>query len=289
MFLLQLLRLVMIEVIKKANAEGRAIGHFNFAELTVLKAAVELVKELKVPIILGTSEGEREFVGVKEAVTLIKSYQREGLPVFLNADHTKSLEKIKEAVEAGYDAVLFDGSELPFEENIKKTREVVEWVKAKNSSVLVEGEIGYIGSGSIVREGVPEGIQLTSVEEAVRFVRETGVDLLAPAVGNIHGIIKGGEPSLNIERVREIKEAVKILLVLHGASGNSDEDVKAAIEAGVSIVHINTEVRLAWKEALDKPLHERPQELAPYKILNEAEAAAKAVIAKKVKLFYGLA
>src|SRR3989338_6418152 len=115
----------LLDIIKKHDGMGKAIGHFNFAELTVLKAATGAARELNVPIILGTSEGERDFIGVKQAVALIKSYRAEGVPVFLNADHTKSLEKIKEAVAAGYDAVLFDGSELSLEENIKKTREVV--------------------------------------------------------------------------------------------------------------------------------------------------------------------
>ena len=262
-----------------------AIGHFNFAESTVFKAAARAARELNVPIALGTSESERDFMGVKQAAALVKSMREEGLEIFLNADHTKSLEKIKEAIEAGYDAVLFDGSELPLEENIKKTKEVVDWVKSANPNVLVEGEVGFIGSGSTVREVVPEGIQLTSVEDAVRFAKETGVDLLAPAVGNIHGIVKGGEPRLDIERISAIKQAVKIPLVLHGASGNTDEDLKAAIQAGISIVHINTEIRLAWRNALADFLAANPKEVAPYKILETAQKAAREVIYNKLKLF----
>ena len=277
------------EAIKAAEARGVAIGHFNFAESTVAEAGAEAALELGVPVILGTSEGEREFIGVEQAAALVKS-----LGVFINADHTKSLNRIKEVVAVGYDAVLFDGSELPLEENIKSTREVVEWVKAARPEVLVEGEIGYIGSSSKVHEAIPEGIQLTSVEDAVRFVKETGVDLLAPAVGNVHGIIMRtnadgtriyAEPALNIERIRAIKQAVKIPLVLHGASGNSDEDIRAAIKAGISIVHINTEIRVAWQKALHEAFHQSPGEIAPYKIMAAAKEAAKKVIVDKLKLF----
>ncbi len=273
------------EVVFEAENKKVAIGHFNFAELTVFKAAEEAARELGVPVILGCSEKEREFLG-KDLLSsiILKSH----FNIFFNADHTKSLEKVKEAVELGFNSITFDGSDLSLKENIKKTKEVVEYVKSVNPEILVEGEIGFIASGSQMRDSVPEGIELTKVEDAVRFVKETGVDMLAPAVGNIHGIIKSGEPRLDIELIKKIKEAVKIPLVLHGASGNSDEDVKAAIAAGINIIHINTEVRLAWRNELDKPLREKPEELAPYKILASAEEAAKEVIKKKLQLFNGL-
>ena len=188
----------------------------------------------------------------------------------------------------GFDSISFDGSELSWEENIKKTKEAVEYVRSVKPNILVEGEIGYIGSGSQLRDNIPSGIELTTVEDAVRFVKETGVDLLAPAVGNIHGIIKSGEPRLDIGRIKAIKEAVKIPLVLHGASGNSDEDIKAAIAAGINIVHVSTEIRLAWKNELDKPLHAQPEEIAPYNILAPAEKAVRETIEKKLKLFNNL-
>ncbi|MEK7115313.1 MAG: class II fructose-bisphosphate aldolase [Patescibacteria group bacterium] len=273
------------EAILEAGNKKVAIGHFNFAELTVLKAAEEAARELGVPIILGCSEKEREFLGADFLQRILNPKLHS---LFFNADHCKSLESVKEAVELGFNSITFDGSDLPLEENIKKTKEVVDYVKSAHPEILVEGEIGYIASGSQLRETIPEGIQLTTTEEAIRFVQEAGVDMLAPAVGNIHGIVKSGEPRLDIELIKKIKEAVKIPLVLHGASGNSDEDIKAAIAAGINIIHINTEVRLAWKNELDKPLHEMPNELAPYKILAPAEEAAKEVIKKKLQLFNGL-
>ncbi|HUY69528.1 MAG TPA: class II fructose-bisphosphate aldolase, partial [Candidatus Tyrphobacter sp.] len=240
------------ETIKEAEDKKIAVGHFNISDLAGLKAIFETARRLGLPVLIGTSEGEREFVGPRQAVALVESLREEyNWPVFLNADHTHSLQKIKEAVEAGYDAVLFDGGKLPFEENLRQTKEVVSYVRATRPEVTVEGELGYIGTSSAVFEKLPEGAaaneaQFTSVEEAKRFVEETGVDFLAPAVGNVHGMFKNApNPRLDIDRIRAIKEAVGIPLVLHGGSGIVDEDFTAAVKAGISVVHINTEIRVA--------------------------------------------
>lgn len=273
------------DTISSVGGAGRALWHFNFAELSVLKAMAHVAADCGVPIIAGTSEGERGFVGAYEAAALVASYRKRGIPLYLNADHTKSFEKIREAVEAGYDAVIFDGSALPLEENIRETRRVVEYVRMANPRVIVEGEVGYIGVNSKVLEAVPDGVEKTSVEDAVRFVRETGVDLFAPAVGNIHGMLKSGkEPELDIGLISRIKMAVKIPLVLHGASGNTDADIRAAIAAGIGIIHINTEVRVAWRKALDAACAANPDEVAPYKLLAGPEEAAYAAIRGKVMI-----
>ena len=221
----------------------------------------------------------------------MKSLQKAGKPVFLNSDHTKSLEEVKKAAAAGYDAILFDGGTLPLEENIKKTKEVMEYVKSINSKILVEGELGNIGSGSAIRKELPKGAaikpeDLTKPEDAARFVKETGVDLLGPAVGNLHGMFKNApEPALDIERIRAIREASGVPLVLHGGSGNTDEDFLAAIDAGVVIIHINTEIRLAWRKGLESGLHKDEEEIAPYKVEPEAIEAMKAVVKARLKLF----
>jgi fructose-bisphosphate aldolase, class II len=280
------------EYILEAEKKGIAIGHFNISNLETLKGIFETAKRLDVPVIIGTAEGERNFIGTKQAVALIKSLREEhSYPIFLNSDHTYSFDKVKEAVDAGYDAVIFDATDLSFEENIKITKQCVDYAKSVNPDILVEAELGFIGSSSKVLDGIPEGVKiteefLTKPEDAKRFVAETGVDMLAPAIGNIHGMLKGGkDPALNIKRIKEIKEAVGIPMVLHGASGNSPSDVAEAIKAGMSVVHINTEIRVAFRKGLVKSLQENPDEVAPYKYMKDAVKAVEAVVEEKLKLF----
>ena len=157
--------------------------------------------------------------------------------------------------------------------------------------ILVEGELGYIGQSSKILDEIPAGVEvsedaLTTAKDAERFVKEAGVDLFAPAVGNIHGMLRGGnDPKLNIKRIEDIAAAAGVPLVLHGGSGNSVDDFTAAISAGVSIVHINTEIRVAYRDALRKSLQENPDEVAPYKILKPAIAAVEKVVETKLRVF----
>lgn len=279
------------QILAEAEKKKVAVGHFNFADLIGFKAIVEAAEELGVPVILGTSESEAKFIGREQAVALVKSLRDSGKEVFLNSDHTKSLEEVKKAVAVGYDAILFDGAHLDFEENIRQTKAVVEYVKSHNAEILVEGEIGNIGTGSQIRKELPHGAvinpkDLTTPEQAARFVKETGVDLLAPAVGNIHGMFKNApEPALDSERIRSIRQSGGVPLVLHGGSGNTDEDFVMAIDAGVVIVHISTEIRLAWREGLEKGLKDNPEEIAPYKVEPEAVAEMKHVVKTRLKVF----
>ena len=217
-------------------------------------------------MIIGVSEGERDFVGVRQAVVLVKSLREDyGHPIFLNADHTYSVERVKEAIDAGFDSVIFDGAKLPFEENVTLTRECVEYARDAGRDILVEGELGFIGQSSKLLDAIPEGVDLsdnalTSPEQAKEFVDKTGVDLLAPAVGNFHGMLRSGvDPKLNIPRIKAIRDAAGVPLVLHGGSGNSADDFSAAIEAGIAIVHINTELRVAYRDALKLALQENPE------------------------------
>lgn len=282
----------LLDIIKEAERKRVAVGHFNISELGMLNAIAEVARELMVPVIIGTSEGEREFIDTREAAALVKTLREEyDQEIFLNADHTHSLEKIKEAVEAGYDAVLFDGGKLPLAENIRQTKEVVEYVRGKSSEILVEGELGYIGSGSTIRKEIPKGAaikpeDLTTPEEAAEFVKETGVDLLAPAVGNLHGMMANApEPALDIDRTKAVRMASKVPLVLHGGSGNTDADFLLAIDAGVRIIHISTELRAAWRKGMEAGLKEKPEEIAPYKLMGPALDEMKKVVYNRLKLF----
>ena len=283
------------QYIIEAGEKGIAIGHFNISNLEILRGIFEAAKKLDLPVIIGTAEGEQNFIGTKQAVALVKSLREEyDYPIFLNADHHYSFDKVKEAVDAGYDAVIFDATGLSFEDNIKVTKQCVDYAKSINPNIIVEAELGFIGSSSKVLDGIPEGVKiteefLTKPEEAKRFVAETGIDMLAPAVGNIHGMLKGGkDPALNIQRIKEIKQAVGIPMVLHGASGNSAEDIKAAIAAGMSCVHINTEIRVAFRQALVKSLQDNPDEVAPYKYMKTSISAVEKVVEEKLKLFSNL-
>ena len=279
-------------VLKQAQQMRVAVGHFNVADLFLLKAVFVSAQELKVPVLVGVSEGEREFMGVPQISVLVRSLREEfDFPIFLNADHTHSLVKAVEAAKAGFDAVVFDLSALPFEQNVRQTKEAVEALKAINPSILVEGEIGDIGTGSEIHTEAPDlSKSLTTPEEARQFVESTGVDILAPAVGNRHGMLKSmvqGEARkhLDIERIAQIKKAARILLTLHGGSGTDDNDLRNAIAAGINIVHINTEVRVAWRRGLESGLAKQPDEIAPYKILPTAVDSVKQVVLSRLKLF----
>jgi len=281
---------MMKEYFKKTISEKWALGHFNFSEDDALRAIVESAAELKTPIFVGTSENERKHIGIKEAVALVKAFREEfNIPIFLNADHHKNFEAIKETVDAGYDAILADFSVLPFEENIKMTKQSVDYAKSKNPDIIVEGELGYVRGESKIQTEVieikPE--DLTKPEEAARFVKETGVDLLAPAVGNIHGIVTNSPETIDIQRIGDIKKAIgdDIYLVLHGGSGLSENEFKNAIEAGVSMIHINTEIRVAFTESLRKTLQEMPEETTPYKIMTPSVSAMKKVVSEKLRIF----
>ena len=293
----------MIRSLKECILEARqkkvAVGHFNISNLEALWGIFGAAKELHLPVIIGVSEGERDFVGIKQVVALVKSIREEyNYPIYLNADHTYSYERVVEAIDAGFDAVIFDGAKLSFEENVKLTKRCVEYARAHQREtgreVLVEGELGFIGTSSKVLDEIPEGVlldesSLTDPAKAKEFVELTGVDMLAPAVGNFHGMLRGGvDPKLNIERVGQIAEAVGIPLVLHGGSGNSEDDFKQAIASGIAIVHINTEIRLAWRDALKKFLQDDPEEVAPYKILKPATVAVQDVVTKKLRQFNNL-
>ena len=280
------------ECLAEAQAKKVAIGHFNISNLETLWGIFNGAKSLELPVIIGLSDGERDFVGVRQAVALVKSLRDQfDFPIFINADHTSSFERYKEVIDAGFDAAMFDGSELSMAENIKITKQCVEYARHKNSDIITEGEIGFIGKLSKIHDILPAGVQLsvenlTKPEEAKKFVIETGVDLLAPAVGNFHGMLRGGkDPSLNIGRIKEISEAIKIPLVLHGGSGNSPAEFQKAIEVGVTIVHINTELRVAYRQALQKSLQENLEETTPYKYLKEPVKAIQKIVEEKLKIF----
>lgn len=279
------------EYIKEAEEKGAAIGHFNISNLEGLHAIYNSAKVLNVPVIIGVSPGEEKFLGTEEVVALVKTIrERDNYPIFLNADHHENFESVMKCIDAGFDAVIIDGAGLPFEENVALTKKCVEYAREVSAQtgrdILVEAELGYIGKGSDIKESIPEGAGvLTKPEDAKRFVKETGIDLLAPSIGSVHGLIKTGKPHIDANLAKQIRKSSGIPLVLHGGSGLRDEDFTNAIASGVAIVHINSEIRLAYKEAVEKFMHENQNEITPAKILGPAIDAMQSVVTNRLKLF----
>lgn len=296
--------LILQQILQCALKGGWSTGHFNASELDQMRAIVEVCAQAGAPAMIGTSEGERKHLGLAEAVALRDVLRKKyDIPIFLNADHSKSVETAKKAIDAGYDSVHIDLSAVPFDENARGTHEIVGYCRIKedhrqtssqypnileNVGVSVEGELGYLkGESKIEHEKItvsPD--EYTNPEEAAEFVKQTGVDRLAIAVGNIHGISLD-EPALDIERIKKIRKAVPetVTLVLHAASGVPDDQIKAAIEAGVANIHINTELRVAFVNALKQSLAEHLDEAAMYKLDASAIDAMKKIVKEKLELF----
>ncbi len=279
------------EYLKQARDGKYAIGHFNFATADVLRGIVEAARDAGAPaVMVGTSEGEADFIGMAEAVALVRVLREElGFPVFLNADHFKGLEKCKEAIDAGYDSIIIDASKLLNEANIALTKQVVDYCRSVNQDISVEGELGYLRGSSEVQTKIEiSPADYSKPEEVVDFVSRTGVDRMAIVFGNIHGIVTEQEEKLDIGHFSKIVAAEpRPSYVLHGASGLKDEDVAASIKVGITNVHFNTELRVAYKEGIHHVFHDKPGETTPYKYLGPAVEEVKKVVSQKIRLFMG--
>lgn len=274
---------------KRALKEHWAVPHFNFSSLAQLNGILDALREMHAPAVLGTSEGERDFIGLKQSVYLIKSFrEKEEVAVFLNADHSYSFETAKKAFDAGYDSIHIDLSKEEYKKNIEDTKRVVDYVKGKNPEVEVEGELGYIvtGSSKIYKEiiEIPED-SYTRVEEAIDFVAKTGIDRFAPAIGNIHGIAVN-KPSIKFNLVNDLRDALpNVTFVLHGGSGIGDKDMKKLVKMGINNIHISTELRVAYTDALRKELNKKQYEIAPYHYLDKARKMVAEKVKEKLKIF----
>ncbi len=280
------------EILSEADQQKVAVGHFNISDLVALKAVYLAAREANVPVLVGVSEGERDFIGVRQIAALVRSIREQnGFPIYLNADHTHSIEKAREAAHAGFDSVVFDCSALPFEENVTKTKQAVTEMKAIHPTIVVEGELGFIGSSSSIHDKIPENMSpMTTPEQASEFVLRTGVDVLAPAVGNMHGMLKSmveGKAKKHVDpaRIAAIQRATRKPLTLHGGSGTDDQGFLEAIEAGITIVHINTELRVAWRRGLESALARKPDEVVPYKLLPDVVESVRQVVYSRLRLF----
>jgi fructose-bisphosphate aldolase class II len=273
--------MTLINYLKKARKEAWAVGQFNVSNLETMRAAIQVSQKMKSPVIIGTSEGESGFLGLREAVALVKTFNRKGVSSFLHLDHGKTFDYIKNAVDAGYDSVHIDGSKLPLKDNIALTKKVMAYCKKRG--VQVEGEVGLIGGSSTVLKETPK-FSMTDPKDAEKFVKETKVNSLAVSVGNFHGVRESGEdPEIDLSRLKEISELVGIPLVLHGGSGIPSQNIKKAIKLGVAKININTDLRVAYTAALKKVLKEG--EIVPYKYMPKVAEEIQKIVEEKITLF----
>ena len=262
----------------QAKKEKWALAQFNFSCAEQLQGIVEAGVGAKSPLLIGTSEGDASFFTPSLAVNLVAFWKKEtDLPIFLNFDHGKSYEVLESAAQAGYDALHFDGSRFPIEENINIAKQVVALARKHHISV-VEGEFSEVpgGHSDLHNQDAPvlTDQDYTNPAVAQDFVKKSGVDTLAVMVGTLHGIFKTTQP-LNIQRLREIALHGIQFLVLHGGSGTPEQELKQAIQEGVVKINVSTDLRIAFTNALKETMQENPEEIAPYTILPKSVAAVK--------------
>lgn len=271
----------------KAKSEGWAIGAFNVGNLETFKAIAQAAAAKKSPVIIEASSGEVAWLGVDNIVDLARNYSADlGVPILVNLDHTPTLEECVKGIEVGFDMIHFDGSKLPLEENLKILKQVVEMAHAKG--LTVEGELDHIGGSSEVHSGgVAEEIKIekTDPEKAAAFVRDSGIDIFAAFVGNIHGLYQGSQKNLDVELVEKIAQSTGVFLSLHGSSGIPEDQVQEVIKRGIVKVNLNTEMRQIFKDGLEKVFEENPEEYAMYKAEGPVLDALQKLVEHKIDLF----
>lgn len=270
------------EMLEKAKKGHYAVPHFNINDLEWTKYILEKCNELNVPVILGVSDGAGKYMGGYDAIYgmvtgLIKDLDIK-IPVCLHVDHGCT-ETCKKALDAGFTSVMIDASKEELEENIRITKEIVEYAHAKGATV--EAEVGHIGG---TEDNITSDIFYATLEECQKLYEETGIDSLAPALGSVHGFYKG-EPNLNFERMQLINEQLPIPQVLHGGSGIPDDKIAKAIDCGISKINVNTELQVSWSNAVREFLNTDSKAYDPRKVIGSGEKAMKNTIEEKVKLF----
>lgn len=274
-----------LELYKRAQKEGFAIGAFNTSDLNITKAIIEAAEELRSPVIIETSEGEIDFLSPEISAAQVKALASDAkVPVVLHLDHGKKFETVVEAIKNGYTSVHLDGSANPYDLNVSLTKNTVQFAHEKG--VAVEGEIGHItGSSESHDEKIEIATEsLTDPAKAKTFVKATGVDVLAVAIGNIHGVY-ANPPQLDFERLAAIGKKVKCYFSLHGGSGIPKNQIQKAIKMGVVKVNVNTELRMAFHDGILHEFEVHPEEVIPYKYLPAGTEAVKKVVVTKIKLF----
>lgn len=271
----------------RAKEEGWALGAFNVGNLETFKAIVQAASNKRSPIIIESSPGETEWLGADNVVDLARNYSQDlNIPILVNLDHSTALEDCQRGIEVGYDMIHFDGSKLPLEENLKILKQVVELAHQKG--LTCEGELDHIGGSSEVHAGAASDeikIQTTDPDQAARFVKESGIDIFAAFVGNVHGLYEGGQKHLDVDLVEKIAQATGVFLSLHGSSGIPEGQVGEAIKRGVVKVNLNTEMREVYKTSLEDVLAKNPEEYAMYKAEGPVVDAIQKLVEHKIEVF----
>ena len=275
------------EMLKKAQKGRYAVGAFNANNMEIIQAIIETAEEEKAPAILQASQGAIEYAGLDNIVAMVKVMaEKVTVPIALHLDHGTDYYQNIKCLRAGFTSLMFDGSKLPFEENVKITKKVVEMAHA--CDIPVEAELGQIGKmGDSDEPGVAlEKVKETMADpyEAAKFVELTKIDFLAAAVGTIHGC-RTPFAKLDIPRIEKIRELTDVPLVLHGASGVNDEEVRKGISAGICKINIDTRIRMIFTEKIRELIKINPQEIDPRKLLGPAREAAKEVIRERMRVF----
>jgi fructose-bisphosphate aldolase class II len=271
------------ELFQAAKKGGYAVGAFNLNNMEILQAIIEAAEEENSPVFLQASQGGIKYAGIEYIAGMARvAAEKVKVPIALNLDHGTSFTQVVQCVRHGFSAVMIDGSKHPFEDNIAITQKCVE--VAHPNGVSVEAELGKIG-------GVEDDIVVnareatfTDPKEAAEFVERTKVDSLAIAIGTAHGVYKG-EPQLDFKRLEEIAAITDVPLVLHGASGISDDQIHRAVPHGITKINIDTDLRVAFSQAIKDLLAKNPDEIDPRKILGPAREAMKEVARRKMRLF----
>jgi fructose-bisphosphate aldolase class II len=271
------------ELLLDAQKNGYAVGAFNINNMEIIQAIVEAAEETNSPVILQASQGGIKYAGIEYIAELGKLAARKAkVPVALHLDHGTDFDQVMLCIRHGFSSVMIDGSRFALEENIAYTKKVIEVAKAVG--VSVEAELGKIGGTEDHITVSEKDATFTSPDEALRFVNETDVDFLAIAVGTAHGVYKG-EPKLDFDRIKAIREIISVPLVLHGSSGVPEEALKKAISLGISKINIDTDIRIAFANGVKEFLKNNPDNFDPRKILGPAKTQMKEIIKEKMRIF----
>ena len=256
---------------EKARSGGHAVGAFNIENLEMAQAVIAAACEARSPAMLCVTSSTAKYCDVRAFFGMVSALAQDAsVPLALHLDHGSGLDICVRAIRAGFTSVMIDGSHLPFEENLELSREVARIGRA--AGVPVEAELGRVGGKE--DEVSAESGQYTDVDEAVTFVRETGISSLAVAIGTAHGVY-AGQPVLSYQRLGELRAALDVPLVLHGASGLSDEAVRECVRLGIAKVNYATELRLAFTRAVKKVIGQQPEAFDPKVYLRAAREAVK--------------